>query len=142
VITVAARRIILTIALAAIALSTGCKKDDDVQATLDFLDETTDGIIAKIKDAKDPKAGVAEATELLESKSSELKEQMTALGELRGFQVSDEMQAKMGENITANVTKIQKLKLAFVSLSVQDKAFDAALNKLVDDYTAAVTPGG
>ena len=116
----------------------GCKKDDEVNATLDMLDETTEQIVTKVKSAEDKKAGVADAQEYLDEHADELKTKITELGELRGYQVSDETAEKMASKLIENIGKVQSLEIELMAQTATDQELDAKLSKLTDTYTNVV----
>lgn len=116
----------------------GCKKDDEVNATLEMLDETTQEIVDKVKTADDKKAGVADAQKYLDEHADELKTKITELGELRGYQVSDETQEKMASSLIENITKVKSLELDLVQHTATDKELDAKLTKLTQSYSNVV----
>jgi len=132
-------RLLAPVLLGAIAL-TGCKKDDQANATLDLLDETTAELVKKVKTAESPKKGVADAQAYLDEHKGDLKTKMVALGELRGFELSDDTTARMEKSLTDNVVKVQSLQLDLMSATLSDKSLDADLTKLTDSYTNAIMP--
>lgn len=137
--TPASLRLLAPIVLFAVAL-TGCKKDDQANKTLDLLDETTEQIVAKVKTAESPKQGVADAQAYLDEHKDDLHTKMVALGELRGFELSDDTTARMEKSLTDNVVKVQSLQLDLMSATISDKSLDADLTKLTDSYTNAIMP--
>lgn len=117
-------------------LLTGCKKDSEVEAVLADIDAFTKELVAKVETAPNPSAGVDAAQKLMDSRSAEIREKLTSIKSVRGFQVSDQTKKKMAESITADVMKVGGLQAKYIRNSMSDPAFKRKLDKLVGDYQA------
>jgi outer membrane murein-binding lipoprotein Lpp len=118
----------------------GCKKDDMVNETMAEVEKLATEINDTVNKAEDKKQGVADAQKLLDGKKDGLKSKMKEIGELRGFQVSDETMTKMGGSIADAVMKVEGLKLDLMSETMQDAELKTALDKLTKDFTDSLQP--
>ncbi len=130
----------LLLALVMVTATTGCKKDDFVNSTMDELDKTATEIADAVKNADDKKAGVAEAQKILDAKKGDLAPKMKELGELRGFQVSEEAMGRMAKSIADDVMKVEGLKIDLMSETMKDAELKTALDKLTSEFTDMVSP--
>lgn len=129
---------VATIALALVtSFTTGCNKDDDVNARLDTLETTTQALVDKVKNAKDPSAGVADAQKYLDEHQDELVAAIDDLESVRGFQVGEETKKRMAEVLLSNMSKVESLKLDLMQATLSNEELDTKLEKLCDDYAAA-----
>jgi hypothetical protein len=118
----------------------GCKKDDMVNSTMDEVDKLATEISETVNNADDKKAGIADAQKLLDGKKDDIKAKMKEIGELRGFQVSEEAMAKMGGTLGDAIMKVEGLKIDLMSEMMKDDELKKALDKLTGDFTEAVRP--
>lgn len=128
----------LALAAALLLPTTACKRDGYVQESLDAFARHGKEIKAKIADASDKKAGVAEAQKYLDANKDDIAGRMKELGGLKGFQVSEDMQAKLGAGIVEASFMCTKLQADFMLQAAEDADFDAALDKLCASWDAAV----
>lgn len=129
-----------TLIIAVVLALSGCKKDDFVKETLSETKSLVEAIDKEISGAKDKKAGVAAGQKLLDEKKEDLGAKLKELGGLRGFQVSEEVQAQMTTDLTTVIVDIQKLKLG-VAMS-GDKEAIAAVDKLIKELSDLVASSG
>jgi hypothetical protein len=116
-----------------------CKKDDMVKETMTEVDSLADEIVSTVKNADDKKQGVADAQKLLDGKKDDLGKKMAEVGELRGFQVSEEVATEMTTNLAESVLEVESLKLNLMTETMKDKELDTALNKLTGDFSSMIT---
>jgi hypothetical protein len=113
----------------------GCsKKDDEIIAVMKDLNSFTTEMVAKVQAASDPAIGLSEAQKFFDTRQADLKKRFDVIREVRSFQVSEETQKKMQDDITNNVTNVASLQITYASRSVRDSRFKASLEKLVGDY--------
>jgi hypothetical protein len=122
-----------------LASAPACKKDDFVKETMGEVDSLADEIVATIEKADDKKQGVADAQKLLDSKKDALGEKMAELGELRGFQVSEEVAAEMTTQLTDATLAVGTLELSLMSETMKDPELKKAVDKLTDDFGDMLT---
>jgi hypothetical protein len=135
----AARTLSLYTFLLAIVLALGaCKKDDFANETMKEFSDLTDEMVKKVKDASDKKAGVAEAQKALDAKKEDLSTKMKEIGQLRGFQLSEEAQGNVAKVIIEVSGKIQQIDLDLITETMSDKDLAAAVTKLKADHTAII----
>jgi hypothetical protein len=133
----AARTLSLYTFLLAIVLALGaCKKDDFANETMKELSDLTDEIVKKVKDASDKKAGVAEAQKALDAKKGDLSTKMKDIGQLRGFQLSEEAQGNVAKAIGDAMTKMAGLEIDLMTATMSDKDLKTAVEKLTKDHQA------
>ena len=125
----------LALAVALAALSLACKRDADVGAVVDELNSFTQEIVKRVEGAADPSAGVDDAQTYFDSRKSEMEGKLKSIKDVRGFQVSQETQKKMTEQLTEDVMSVSKLQIKYMSQSMRDPAFRTKLTKLITDYT-------
>ncbi len=110
-----------------------------VKETMTEVDSLADEIVSTVEKADDKKKGVADAQKLLDEKKESLGAKMGEVGELRGFQVSEETQAEMTTSLAESVLEVETLKLSLMSETMKDKELDAAVNKLTGDFSSMLT---
>jgi hypothetical protein len=131
----AARTLTLyTFVLAIVLALGGCKKDDFANETIGELSALADQIVKTVNDAQDKKAGVAEAQKLLDAKKTDLSPKMKEIMELRGFQVSEDVAAKVNSVRAEAATKVMGLQLSLITHTAQDAELEKAVEKLSDDF--------
>ena len=122
-----------------LAAAPACKKDDMVKETMTEVDSLADEIVSTVKNADDKKQGVADAQKLLDAKKEDLGKKMGEVGELRGFQVSEEVATEMTTSLAESVLEVESLKLNLMTETMKDKELDTALNKLTGDFSSMLT---
>ena len=123
--------------LAACALAAtlaGCKKDAQIESVLADLHTFSQEIVKRVESAPDPSAGVDDAQKYFDSRKAEISEKLQSIKGVRGFQVSQETQKKMTEQLTEDVMSVSKLQIKYISQSMRDPAFKTKLTKLINDY--------
>ena len=113
----------------------GCKKDAQIEAVLNDLHTFSQEIVKRVESAPDPSAGVDDAQKYLDSRRAEIEGKLQSIKGIRGFQVSQETQKKMTEQLTDDVMSVSKLQIKYMSQSMRDPAFRTKLTKLITDYT-------
>lgn len=117
-----------------------CKKDDMVKETTTQIDSLADEMVKAVNDADDKKQGVADAQKLLDAKKDELGPKMAEMGELRGFQVSEDVAAEMTSSLAGSVLDVESLKITLMSETMKDPELDAAVEKLTGEFTGMISP--
>ncbi len=64
---------------------------------------------------------------------------MNTLKNLSGNQVSHETKQKMKASLVDDASRVGNLQIRYVSYSINDPAFKAKLDKLVNDYQTLLT---
>lgn len=116
-----------------------CKKDDMVKETTSEIDSLADEMVKAVTSADDKKEGVAAAQKLLDAKKDELGPKMAEMGELRGFQVSEDVAAEMTSSLAGSVLDVESLKITLMSETMKDPELDAAVDKLTGEFTGMIT---
>jgi len=122
-----------------LAAAPACKKDELVNDTMTEVDSLADEIVSTVEKADDKKQGVADAQKLLDAKKEELGKKMAEVGELRGFQVSEDVASKMTSSLAESLLEVETLKLSLMSETLKDKELDEAVNKLTGDFSSMLT---
>ncbi len=128
----------LALLLAPFLALTACKKDDSVKESLDLLAKHSKEITTKVTGASDKKAGVADAQKYLDANKDDIVKRMKEMSELRGFQLSEDMQSKMAEGIVDATFMCMKLQTDIMAATMEDDELDKAVDKLCADWDAAV----
>jgi hypothetical protein len=116
----------------------GCSKDDAVRADLAAIDRFTEKLVERVQAGQDPAAGVEAGSQLLVSERTDLVERMTRVRAVRGFQLSDETKQLVVRSFTANLTRVNGLKLEMLRATMRNPELSAALDALVADYNALI----
>ena len=133
------RHIAFLLLLVTPLLLAGCKKDEEVNATLAEIDSFTTEMVTRVEAAATPSAGVDDAQKYFDSRKADMMTRMETLKGLRGYQVGDETKQKMVSSLVADASKVGNLEMKYVSRSVSDPAFKAKLDRLVKDYQTLFT---
>ena len=134
------RKQIAALVLAVMATATAsCKKDDEVNSILATVDSFTTEILRRIDVAANPPAGVDDAQKYFDSRRAEIAATMNTLKNLSGNQVSHETKQKMKASLVDDASRVGNLQIRYVSYSLNDPAFKAKLDKLVNDYQTLLT---
>lgn len=131
--------------LAALALGAalaGCKKDAQIESVLADLHTFSQEIVKRVESAPNPSAGADDAQKYLDSRRAEMEGKLASLKGIRGFQVSQETQKKMTEQLTQDVMDVSKLQIKYMGQAMRDPALQAKLAKLVGDYQAMLKSVG
>ena len=133
-----ARVPLLGVILICIAL-VGCKKDEEVNATLATIDSFTSELVRRIEAARNPSVGLDDAQEYFDSRRNEIVSKVDALRRLRQSQVSDVTKKKIASTLVDDASKVGDLEIKYVTQSLNDPAFKAKLDKLIRDYQGLFT---
>ena len=117
-----------------------CKKDDLVKETTSEIDSLADEMVKTITEADDKKQGVADAQKLLDAKKADLGAKMVEMGELRGFQVSEDVSAEMTSSLAQSVIEVQGLQITLMAESMQDPELKTAIDQLTTEFNDMLTP--
>ncbi len=113
----------------------GCKKDAQIETVLNDLHTFSQEIVKRVEGAPDLSAGVDDAQQYFDSRKGEIEGKLQSIKGVRSFQVSQETQKKMTEQLTDDVMSVSKLQIKYMSQSMRDPGFRAKLTKLITDYT-------
>ncbi len=111
-----------------------------VKETTSEIDSLADDMVKAVTEADDKKQGVAEAQKLLDAKKADLGAKMVEMGELRGFQVSEDVAADMTSSLAKSVIEVQGLQITLMSESIKDPELKTAVDQLTTDFNDMVTP--
>ena len=132
----------LLVAVALGAALAGCKKDAQIESVLADLHTFSQEIVKRVEGAPNPSAGVDDAQKYFDSRKAEMEGKLQSIKGVRGFQVSQETQKKMTEQLTEDVMSVSKLQLKYIGESMRDPALRAKLSKLINDYQALLKSVG
>ena len=124
----------LVAACALCAALAGCKKDAQIESVLNEFHAFTQEIVKRVEGAPDPSAGADDAQKYFDSRKSEIEGKLKSIKDVRGFQVSQETQKKMTEQLTQDVMSVGQLQIKYMSQSMRDAGFRTKLTKLITDY--------
>lgn len=124
----------LLVACALGAALAGCKKDSQIEAVLADLQTFTQETVKRVEGAPNPSAGVDDAQKYFDSRRAEIEGKLQSIKGVHGFQVSEDTQKKMTEQLTDNVMSVSQLQIKYISQAMRDPAFKSKLSKLITDY--------
>jgi hypothetical protein len=124
----------LLVACALGAALAGCKKDSLVETVLADFQTFTQEIVKRVEAAPTPSAGVDDAQKYFDSRRAEIEGRLQSIKGIHGFQLSEETQKKMTEQLTDNVMSVSQLQIKYISQAMRDPAFKSKLSKLITDY--------
>jgi hypothetical protein len=129
---------LLLVALISMAL-VGCKKDEEVNATLATIDSFTTELVRRIEVAQNPSVGVDDAQAYFDSRKNEIVSKVDALRRLRQSQVSDVTKRKITSSLVDDASKVGDLEIKYDTQSLNDPVFKAKLDKLISEYQGLFT---
>ena len=127
-------KMMLPLALAALLMLSGCKKDTEIKSVLADFDSFTQELVKRVDSAQTPQAGVDEAQKYLDEKKADLRAKWDSIKSVKNFQVSDETKKHMEEDLKKNLLSVYGLQSKYINESIKDPSFKSKLDKLVDDY--------
>ncbi len=116
------RKLVPALLIALVLVLSGCKKDSDVEGFIKDFDGLTNDLVKTIESSP-TSAGLDEAQKKLDAKKADLKTRLSALKELRGFQVSKESLEKLTKSFSDNTQKLTGLSTKITSEAVKNKDF-------------------
>lgn len=112
-------------------LLTGCSRDALVNETMAEVTALTNEITAKVTEAEDKQAAIAEAKALLDARRDELQPRLRKISQLRSFQVSEETVETFRGSLVAAALGMSALQVELMMHSAQDPELAAALDELI-----------
>ena len=103
---------------------------DGADAAVKSLNSFTDELLAKVEQAGDTKAGVAEAQALLDARKGYLA------GLVGALKRDPESKPKLLEAEVDNTDRVHRLQLKYADAAAQDAELRAGLEHLIADYDA------
>ena len=111
-----------------------CSKDAEVLGFVVDFDNFSNEIVRRVKEAKDPSAGVDDAQAYLDSKKAEIKTKLAGIKQVRSFQLSEDTRKKIEASFKKNAEAVGGLVSANMMQMATDPALMAKLQKLLKDY--------
>jgi coenzyme F420-reducing hydrogenase beta subunit len=124
----------LFVACALSAALAGCKRDALIESVLNDLHTFTQEVVKRVDGAPDPSAGVDDAQKYFDSRKAEIQDKLQSIKGIHGFQVSQETQKKMTEQLTDDAVSVSQLQNKYMTQALRDPAFRQKLSKLITDY--------
>lgn len=128
------KRMFMLLVLAFATVLSGCSRDDDVHAFIGKLDGFTSEIVKRVESGKDRKAGVEAAQAYFDQNKGPIVDAYTDIKNVRGFQVKDETMKQLADSLVANGTKVNGLKIKYMSETMADDTLDKKLDALEKSY--------
>ncbi len=119
--------------------SVSCKRDAFVRATIDEAGALADAMSQAVHAASDKRAGVAEAQARLDAARTELENHVLELKSLRGYQMSDRLQAQWRDAFIDDLAQVEELRAGLRAQAAGDPELAEAIDALVADYAAIVS---
>lgn len=106
----------------------------DVDGTMSELDSFTAELLNRVESANDSLSGVGSAQQFLDEKKAGIRDKIVALKRSRKFLESEAARGKLLEHEVDNTSRVAKLKTRYMDRAMSDAAFNASLDRLVNDY--------
>jgi hypothetical protein len=109
----------------------------EVESLIPALNHFTEELAGKIESAPEPKAGVAEAQKLLDSRRDKMAAQIASVkASLRTRPDAAALRGKWLEAEVENTDRVHRLQSKYLDALMRDPEFKARLDKLVGDFDA------
>ena len=127
------RKVTLLMMFALCLALAGCSKDAEVNAFIAENNQVIKDMTAKI-DANPSAAGVDDAQKSFDAKKSNLKAKWNEIKEARGMQVSEDVQKKLTDSMTADMKLLTDSAEKNAMKLAMDDAAMPKFQKLMTDY--------
>ena len=97
----------------------GCNKDAEIEPVISELHTFSEELVKKVQSAANPSAGVDEAQRMMDSHKANLHAKIESIKNVRGYQVSKEMQQKMVDTITKDAMNDAGLQMKYITVSMK-----------------------
>ena len=122
----------------ALFVASGCRHDDEVRATIDEVDALADAMVAAVREAATPQAGVAEAQRLLGQARDGLTERVLALKRMRAGAMTPKLQRRWRDAFIDALARVEELRTELREPIAADPALGRALQTLIADFAAVL----
>jgi hypothetical protein len=109
-------------------------REVSAEAVLAEVDSFTSELLQKANAAQDPSAGVDEAQKFLDERRAGLASKIAAVKKSSEFERNDELRRRMLESEITNGARVSGLQTRHIRRSMDDEAFKAKLERLVNEY--------
>ena len=109
-------------------------EEADVDAALSELGSFTAELLRKVDEARDPSSGVTEAQRLLDERKAGMRERLAAVRRSRKFRESEDVRKRALESEVDNVMRVSGIRTRYLGEAMNDAAFGARVDRLVDGY--------
>ncbi|HEY0080995.1 MAG TPA: hypothetical protein VGB73_20490 [Pyrinomonadaceae bacterium] len=118
-----------------VCLSAACgRREVSAEAVLAEVDSFTSELLQRVNRAQDPSAGVDEAQKFLDERRAELASKIAAVKKSSEFERDDALRKRMLESEITNGARVSALQTRHIRRSMDDEAFKAKLERLVNEY--------
>ncbi len=125
----------LCVVAVCVCLAAACgRREASAEAVLAEVDSFTSELLRRVNSAADPSAGVDEAQKLLDERRAELASKIAAVKKSKEFEHDDELRRRMLESEITNGARVSGLQTRYIRRSMDDEAFKAKLERLVNEY--------
>lgn len=126
------------VTLGALFIASGCRHDDEVRATIEEVDALADAMVAAVREAPSPRAGVAEARGLLDQARDGLTERVLALKRMRSGAMSPELSRLWRDAFIDALATVEGLRTELRQPIAADPDLGLALEALIADFAAVL----
>jgi hypothetical protein len=109
-----------------------------VHATCDEIDGLAAEIVTTVTSADDPKAGVAAARELLQSRREAIGAKLDAMGSIPAGDLEPKTQQRMLQTLLRASGEVDQLRMDLLQASTADRALAEDLQDLTDAFAETV----
>lgn len=128
------RKAVWVLVMVLVASMVGCSRDDEVRVAMAALDGFTQQLLKNVKSGASASDGLDAARTFFDSNQKDVSPKVKAILNLRGYQVSADTKSAMEGCFTKNITDVESLKIDLMMATMNDKALDEKLNRLITDY--------
>jgi hypothetical protein len=116
-------------------LAAACnRREVSPEAVLAEVDSFTSELLQRVNGAADPSAGADEAQKFLDERRAGLASKIAAVKKSSEFERDDKLRRRMLESEITNGARVSGLQTRHIRRSMQDEAFKAKLERLVNEY--------
>ena len=119
---------------------TGCGEAPKVEETVEEVDSFTQNMLDSIKEAADLNEGIDKARAYFDENQKQLKEKIRAIHEAPTSRISDQLMQDKNRSFSTNLNEVGKLPYTYRKQLQRDKALEAKVAALVEDYRQLLLP--
>jgi hypothetical protein len=131
----------LAVALGLSLALTACSRDDEVNKVVADFDGFSKEVVNKVKTAPNLADGLAEAQKFLDANKETMVQKLSAIKDVKGFQVSADTKKKMEETLKSDAEAVGGLGMAYVTQLALNAGLTSKFQKLANDYSGIVSRG-
>jgi hypothetical protein len=120
---------------------TACSRDEEVNKVVADFDGFSKELVSKVKTAPTLADGLAEAQKLLDANKETMVQKLSAIKDVKGFQISADTKKRMEETLKSDAEAVGGLGMAYVTQLALNAGLTSNFQKLANDYSGIVSRG-